>query len=165
MTLNTDGPYALKPEEGEALWFVDTLMTVKAGGEQTRGAFTLIEYTCAPGFAPPPHIHHAEDEAFYILEGEKTVTCGDRTWTAGPGAFVFLPRGIPHTYEVRGPTPLRGLQITTPAQFERFAAEVGEPARSLTLPPPGLLDVEKLLSVSTRYQIEMVGPPPGASKV
>ena len=46
----------------------------------------------APGFSPPMHVHHREDESFYILEGELTLQCGERRFRAGTGAFVFLPR-------------------------------------------------------------------------
>ncbi len=161
MTFSAQG-YTLAQGEGDATWFLATLMTVKASGAQTGNAFTLLEWQAPPGFAPPPHIHHAEDEAFYILDGALTVTCGDHTWRAEPGAFVWLPRGIPHRFSVEGSTPLKGLQITTPAGFEQFMAEVGEPARALTLPPPGTPDVEKLLTVSAKYGYEIVGPPPGS---
>lgn len=160
MTLTTDGPYALAPGEGDGIWFSNTLMTVKTGGDQTGGALTIIEALLPVGFSPPPHIHHAEDEIFYILEGEKTVTCDGRTWTAGPGACVFLPRGRLHAFTVVGSVPVKEIQITTPAQFERFAAEVGEPARLMTLPEPGPVDVKRLLSVAAKYRIEIPGPPP-----
>jgi quercetin dioxygenase-like cupin family protein len=58
---------------------------------------------CPAGFGPPPHLHHREDEAFYVLEGQMTVTCGEQTWTATPGSFVLLPRGIPHAFTVAAP--------------------------------------------------------------
>ena len=56
--------------EGKALWFLDTLMTVKADGDDTRDAFTLIEFEAPTAFGPPMHIHHREDEGFYVLEGQ-----------------------------------------------------------------------------------------------
>ena len=159
MSFGTGG-YRLGPGEGEGIWFLGTLMTIKAGGDQTRGAFTLLEQLAPAGFAPPPHIHRAEDEAFYVLEGELTVTCGNRTWSAAPGTFVLLPRDIPHTFAVSEAAPARLLQITSPAQFERFAAEVGEPARERTLPPPAEPDVPKMLRLAAKYHVEPAGSPP-----
>jgi mannose-6-phosphate isomerase-like protein (cupin superfamily) len=156
----TDSGYALDPGDGQATWFLGTLMTAKAGSEQTGGAFTLLEWTAPPGFAPPLHLHQAEDEAFYILDGAMTVTCGDRSWQATPGSFVFLPRGVAHGFTVTGTSPLRGLQLTVPGGFERFMAEVGEPAQSLTLPPSAAPDVEKLLASAARHRIDILGPPP-----
>lgn len=156
MSFDEDG-YRLGPGEGEGIWFLGTLMTIKAGGDQTHGAFTRLECLAPAGFAPPLHIHQAEEEAFYVLEGELTVTCGDRTWTAAPGAFVLLPRGIPHSFAVSDAGPAKLLQITSPAQFERFAAEVGEPAQERTLPPPAQPDVAKLLRLAGEYNIEIGG--------
>jgi mannose-6-phosphate isomerase-like protein (cupin superfamily) len=159
MTFDKAG-YTLPDSAGQGIWFPGTLMTVKAGGDQTRGGFTLIEQLAPAGFAPPPHLHRGEEEAFYVLEGELTVTCGDRTWTAAPGAFVLLPRGIPHTFAVSDAGPAKLLQITAPAQFERFAAEVGEPARQPTLPPPTPLDLPRMLELMAKYGYEPAGPPP-----
>src|SRR5579884_2179089 len=113
-TLQAGAGYHLAPSEGPATWFLDTLMTVKAGGEQTTNAFTLLEWMAPPGFGPPRHIHHTEDEAFYVLEGAMCVTCGDDSWEATAGSFVFLPRGIPHSFLVTSEMPIRGLQITAP---------------------------------------------------
>ncbi|MGE0541466.1 MAG: quercetin 2,3-dioxygenase [Dehalococcoidia bacterium] len=162
MTATHDGSgYVVEAGGGPATWFLGTLMTAKAGSEQTGGAFTLLEWTAPPGFAPPLHRHQVEDEAFYILDGTLEVTCGDRRWQATPGAFVFLPRGVVHGFTVTGTVPIRGLQLTVPAGFEQFMAEVGEPAQALTLPPPAAPDVEKLLAAAARHRIDILGPPPG----
>jgi quercetin dioxygenase-like cupin family protein len=156
-----DRGYLLPPDAGQAIWFLGTLMTVKAGKDETNGAFTLIEQLAPAGFAPPPHIHRTEDEAFYILEGEITVTCGEHVWSAAAGAFVFLPRGVPHTFAVADAGPARLLQLTTPGQFERFAAEAGEPAAQPVLPEPSTPDVPRLLALMAKYGYDPVGPPPG----
>jgi mannose-6-phosphate isomerase-like protein (cupin superfamily) len=151
--------YCLAPGEGEAWWFLDTLMVVKAGGDQTRNAFTLIEFGAPTGFGPPLHIHHREDEAFYVLDGSMTVVCGDDRWEAGAGSFVMLPRGVPHAYVVTSERPCRGLQLTSPAQFEQFVAERGRPAQALTLPEPTPPDIAALAATAERYGHEFVGPP------
>ncbi len=154
--------FVLHSGQGDATWFLGTLMTVKAGDAATRSAYTLIEFQAPSGFAPPRHIHHDEDEAFYILEGALRIECGDQTWTIGPGAFVFLPRGIPHTFTVEGDSPMRALQLTSPAGFEQFAAEVGEPAAAPTLPPPAAPDVQKLLAAAQKHSIQILPPRAGS---
>jgi quercetin dioxygenase-like cupin family protein len=111
--------------DGEHIWSSGTLMSVKAGGEQTRDGFTLIEVSTPPRFVVPPHIHEDEEEAFYIREGQLRVSCGEQTWTAGPGDCVMMPRGIPHTCSTLGDGSARLLQITSPAGFEKFIAEGG----------------------------------------
>ena len=157
MSGNSDG-YALAADEGEALWFLGNLMTVKAAGTDTDGRFTLLECVAPPGFAPPPHLHRREDEAFYLLAGEMTIRCGDQTWRLGPGGFAFLPRGVPHGFRVGAAGPATMLQLTLPAQFERFAAAVGVPAPQRRLPPPAEPDIPTLLDVMAHYGIELAPP-------
>ncbi len=158
MTFGAQG-YALGPAEGEGLWFFNGLFTVKAGGQDTREAFTLIEAELPAGGGAPPHIHHNEEEGFYVLDGQVSITCGDQTWIAVPGSFALLPRGIPHSFTVSSGGNARMLQITSPAQFERFAAEMGESATSMTMPEPAEVDVPRLLSIVPKYGIEMLPPP------
>jgi quercetin dioxygenase-like cupin family protein len=154
-------PYAVAPGAGEAVWFLGTLMTVKATGEQTNGALGLIEQTLPPGFAAPPHIHRNEDEAFYILEGQFTFYCGDQTFPASAGSLVFLPRGTAHHFRVEGDTPARLLQLNMPGGLEHFFVEAAEPAAQRTLPPPGPPAVGPVLTLSGKYNVEILGPPPG----
>jgi quercetin dioxygenase-like cupin family protein len=148
--------YRLGPDDGPQLWFLDTRMAVKAGGEQTGEAFTLIEWSAPAGFGPPLHRHDCEDEGFYVLDGAMSVHCGDRRWDVGPGEFVFLPRGIPHTFAVTD-GPIRGLQIVSPAGFERFVAELGRPAERPGLPEPSVPDVGRLIETGQRYGHEILG--------
>lgn len=153
-------PYTLTREEGQSVWFLGTLMTLKAGKEQTNGAYGLIEQVLGPGFASPFHVHHSEDEAFYLLEGEATFTCGDKTMKARPGSYIFFPRDIPHWFRIEGDQTARLLQFNFPAGLENFFVEMGEPALALTLPPAGPPDFAKLTATAARYDIEILGPPP-----
>ena len=116
----------------------------------------MVEFTHPPDFAVPPHIHHEEDEAFYILEGAARGFCGDHQWRAATGDFVWLPRGIPHGYAAYGSETLRTLAITIPTGFEQFVREAGEPARERELPPPSDLDVPKLVALSAKHGSEFV---------
>ena len=149
----------LEPAEGPAIWFLRNRMTVKATAESTGGAFGLLESWIAPGFSPPLHVHHREDEAFWVLEGELSMRCGDRIFRALPGAFVFLPRDVPHTFVVEGDTPARMLTLLTPGGGERVFIEGGRPAEDDGLPPATPPDIDALRRVSERYGAEIVGPP------
>lgn len=162
MTTTAPGrPYVLRSGEGESLWFLGNLVTIKATGDRTRGALTVAEFLNPAGFAPPLHRHLVEDEAFFVLEGHARFWCGDQAFDAGPGDFVLLPVDLPHTFLVGPDQPLRALQITTPSGFEGFAAEVGEPAAQLRLPDPGPVDPAALGHAAGRHGIELLGPPPG----
>lgn len=153
-------PYLLRDGEGEALWFLGNLVTLKAVGDATHGRLTVAEFVNPPGFAPPLHRHLHEDELFYVLSGTARFACGDRTFEAEAGDFVLLPVGLPHTFSVGTDEPLRALQITTPAGFERFAAEAGAPATERRLPDPGPIDPVALGHAAARNGIELLGPPP-----
>ena len=160
MVSQRNNPYVLTQEEGDAIWFFGSLALIKAAGTQTGGAFALIEQVCPPGFANPLHMHHAEDEAFYVLEGELTVFIGDQKLQAGPGTYLFGPRDIPHGFRVEGTSPCRLLLLATPAGFEQFVVEMGKPAQELTFPPAEPPDMDTLLRLAAKYNIEILGPLP-----
>jgi mannose-6-phosphate isomerase-like protein (cupin superfamily) len=138
------------------VWFVGCLALIKASAQSTGETLALVEFTHPPDFAVPPHIHHDEDEAFYILEGTASGFCGDDQWRATVGDFVWLPRGVPHAYQADGDGTLRTLAITVPTGFEQFVREAGEPARERALPPPSEPDIPKLVALAAKYGSEFV---------
>ena len=121
-------------DEGEAWWVAGSLMQLKATGDDTHDGVTLIEQTCPPGLDSPADVHPDEEQCLYMLDGTIDVTCGDTTRAIGPGAFVVMPRGVPHSFVVTGEQGARFLSITTPSGFERLVHEIGEPAATLTAP-------------------------------
>ena len=153
-------PYALARSEGSALWFLGTLSYVKATSEMTRGAFGLVEQVIPVGLASPYHVHRVEDEAFYLIEGQVSFVFNSRWLKAGPGAFVFGPRDIPHGFRVEGTDPAKLVVLVTPGGFERFVVEMSEPATTAALPPPSPPDMQKLMTVAAKYKIEILGPLP-----
>jgi mannose-6-phosphate isomerase-like protein (cupin superfamily) len=158
----TGRAYVLGPEAGQALWFAGALMVVKAAGEQTEGRFALLDQRVGGGYATPLHVHHDEDEAWYLLDGEVTFYCGDARVRVEAGAWVFAPKGVPHAFRV-GEAGARMLTFSAPAGFADFVRAAGEPAAGLRLPPPGPLDVERLSAVAARHGIAILGPPPEAT--
>ncbi len=153
-------PFVLRPDEGEALWFLGNLVTIKATGAQTHGALTVAQFVNPAGFAPPLHRHLLEDEMFYVLSGTAQFRCQGLSREAGAGDFVLLPRGEAHTFVVGADEPLHALQLTTPAGFEDFAALAGAPALERRLPDPGPLDPAALGHAAAMHHIEILGPPP-----
>jgi mannose-6-phosphate isomerase-like protein (cupin superfamily) len=153
-------PYVFTDEEGPAFWSVGVLARLKATGAQTEERFDLVEEWCPPGYATPLHIHHAEHEAFFVLEGELTIFCGNERIHARPGTYVFGPREIPHGFRVVGTEPARVLILAAPSGFAQFLVEAGEPAKDLTSLPDTPLDLERIAAVGARHQIEILGPLP-----
>ncbi len=118
----------------QARWWFDGLAVIKAGAADTNGQLAVVEMTEPPNSEAPLHVHHREDEAFYVLEGSVTIYIGDDTIDARPGDFAFGPRDIPHRYTV-GPEGCRMLFICTPGGFEDLVIGMSRAAESLTLPP------------------------------
>jgi mannose-6-phosphate isomerase-like protein (cupin superfamily) len=61
---------------------------------------------------------HREDDSFYVLEGELTFTVDDDQVVAGPGTFVLVPPGVPHTFANRGDAVVRMVNVHAPAGFD-----------------------------------------------
>ena len=118
-----------------ARWWLGGLAVIKATAQDTGGELTIVEVTEPPNGEAPLHVHHREDEGFFVLEGRVTIRVGDDTIEAGPGDFAWGPRDIPHGYTA-GPDGCRLLFLCTPAGFEKLVIEMSEPARAMTLPPP-----------------------------
>lgn len=117
MTKNSMRPYLLRPGES----FPGCAEGVKASLYSTGGGFTMIESHTAGG--TPWHVHTREDEYFYVVDGEITVWCGKEEFRAGPGCFIFLPRGIPHAWDVTSRSKATVLMMTVPAMLDEFLRE------------------------------------------
>ena len=154
------GPYGLRPDEGDAYWFLDFLTTFKASTKTTGGGFALVEQRAAKGAGSPLHVHRREAESFYVLDGELTVWAGGRLIQAPAGSFVYGPANVPHTFTVVS-DEARFLLLTQPAGFEAFLKAFGQEATSLSLPPrpSGPPDVERLTALAAEHGIEILGPP------
>ncbi len=149
------------PDTQPALWFLGALSQVRVGGDQTGGAFALADHLARRGNASPVHVHDRDDETFFVLDGELRVYVGEEEHTAGPGTVAVLPRRLRHAYVVTSATA-RFLTLHTPAGFEQFAAQAGQPAQALTLPPLPAEppDFAALAQAAARHQITILAPPP-----
>ncbi len=58
--------------EGRSIWVIGDRYTIKCCGNDTSGAYALLEAIVPPGGGPPPHFHSREDKAFYVLEGNSS---------------------------------------------------------------------------------------------
>ncbi len=151
-------PTATRKNEGEARWWFANLAEIKVTAEQTGGLLSIIEITEPPNAAGPLHVHHREDEGFWILEGNVTFEVGDTTIEASAGDFAFGPRDIPHRYTV-GDAGCRMLFIMTPGGFEGLVIAMSRPAGSRTLPPPSdeEPDWAHIAAVASAHGAELLG--------
>jgi quercetin dioxygenase-like cupin family protein len=158
-SIETAAPYASLAGEGEETWFQPNRMAVKATAEHTGGAYGLVESWIPAGASPPLHVHHREDEAFFVLEGRVRFRAGDEEIVAEAGSFVFLPRDLPHTFVVESGEGAHMLTLLSPGGGESFFVEGGRTPEGPGLPPPGPPDVARLRELSPRYGHEILGPP------
>ena len=148
---------AVASGKGDARWWFGMLAEIKATAADTGGQFTLVEVTCAPGYQGIRHVHHREDEAFWVLEGEVTLDIGGEVIAARAGDYAFGPRDVPHNYSV-GATGCRMLFLLTPGGFENLVMATSEPARQRVVPPPPteMPDFARINEITKRYGGEIL---------
>ena len=123
-------------DTGEAYWIMGGLFTYLVTGAESAGSYFTLIVDVGPEAGPPPHIHHLEEEQFYVLEGKLTYSVGDQTFEVNTGDFIHIPRGTVHSFK-NGPRPSRLLATFSPAGIEGFFREVGDRADDrLKSPPP-----------------------------
>ena len=151
-------PLAVAADHGEARWWFSSLAVIKATAADTGGQFSILEITEPPDMDGPLHVHHREDEGFWILEGNATIEIGDMTIEAKIGDYVFAPRDIPHRY-CTGPAGCRMLFIMVPGGFEHLVNAMSQPADSRTLPPPSEEepDWERVARIAKAHGCELLG--------
>ena len=156
----TDQPHARHTAAGagEAYWFFDSLMVIQS---DQPGQPVIIEATVAPGGGAPLHVHADLDDSFYLVAGRLAMRCGEQAFAVGPGDYVALPHGVPHTFRVVGDQPAVMLQVHADDSFLRFIRTVGQPALSRTLPPDGLpaSDMDAAFEAAARTGQPVIGPP------
>jgi quercetin dioxygenase-like cupin family protein len=150
-------PHSLAPDDGPTFWILGLPGRAKATSAQTGGVFSLVEAICPPGYTTPLHIHYLEDEAVYVLDGCLTFDLAGRQVAAGPGSYVYLPRGLAHGFRVDGDTRARILVLTVPA-----SADQGPPPErsSASLLGPAALELETIADLAAHYKIDVLGPLP-----
>ena len=127
-------------------------LTFKARAAQTGGSLTAFENIIAPGDGPPLHTHSDEDESWYVLAGHLRFRLGEELRQAPQGTFVFVPRGIAHTFQNVADEPARILVMFTPSGMEGFFdrfAELG----------PGRPDPSVFATLGRDAGMTVVGPP------
>jgi quercetin dioxygenase-like cupin family protein len=154
-------PHTLDRGNGPEFWVLGLPGQAKSIGEQTGGAYSLVEAHCPQGYATPLHIHYHEDEAIYVLAGHLSVVTGDQTKPVDTGGYVYQPRGIAHGFRVEGDAPARILCLTVPAGADQGPpANTGQP----TLLGMAALELEALADLAACYHIDVLGPLPETVK-
>jgi mannose-6-phosphate isomerase-like protein (cupin superfamily) len=140
----------------ETRWFTDTRVSVLVAED----TYSLIRFEVQAGGMPPLHVHHGEDEIFYVLRGLVSMHVPDSSVEIGPGEAAFGPRGVPHTYRVESEDGAEILVAATSGAFAAFVAETSVPAEGDGFAPDGILPAPpELAAAASRHGIELLGPP------
>jgi mannose-6-phosphate isomerase-like protein (cupin superfamily) len=142
-------------------WLLGNLAIVHVSGEETEGRFCLVEFQTPADDWIPLHVHRRDSQTVYVLEGEVTFYLPGEQRALGAGECIHQPAGVPQTEHVTSSGPARMLDVNSPAGFERFIEAAGEPAASLTLPPPpaGPPDFEAFSRLAADHGVDILGPP------
>jgi mannose-6-phosphate isomerase-like protein (cupin superfamily) len=118
-----------------AYWGPGDKYTFLVTGDETGGSYFTMEVEVPPGAGPPRHIHHRNEEQFYILEGEVTIQAGQQTFHTTKGDLVHVPRGTVYTFRNMGQAPARMLVTYSPAGIEKLFEQAFTPASDGQSPP------------------------------
>lgn len=147
--------FVVLPDQGRVLNLGNFQAVVLADAHQTAGELAVLQTQREPsGFGPPLHRHHDAAEAFFVLEGVYLMFIDDEQHLCPPGTFVYVPRGVPHTFKVSSEGPGKKLNLFTPAAMVGFFEELAAAERAGTA-TPSLLD-----EIADRNQMEVLGPVP-----
>lgn len=136
----------------------------KVTGEETGGAYLVVEIDTPPHGGPPPmHTHHPH-ETFCVLEGQVAffrqnghgVTRIDGT----SGDVVHIPSDAIHTFRNLSPEPARLWAVYSPAgPMEAFFREAGRPLEKNGGPDLGDAEVARVMAVGERHGMRWLHPP------
>lgn len=148
-----EGPVIVLPKLRHELWVLGSRVIARVRSCDTGGEYSVVEEIVSPGGGAPLHVHHREDEIFYVLEGEFEIQCGERTFTGRRGTQGIAPRNVPHGFRNVGSTPATILMTLRPGGFEGFFDEID------ALPHDVPIDMLEVKAIASKYDIELVGSP------
>jgi quercetin dioxygenase-like cupin family protein len=146
-------PVLIGPGEGMVVGSpIGAPITFKVRGAETGGSMLVFENEVPPGEGPPLHFHENEDEGLYVLDGDFRFRIGDDIRPATPGSFVFVPRGVEHSWQNVGDRTARMLIVFTPSGMERFFESFG----ALNVERANL---ESITALGAEVAMGVAGPP------
>ena len=75
------------------------ILDLKISGQDADGGIAIFEQTSiSQGMGTPLHVHHCQNEIFYVLDGEYIFKVGEDIFNLSQGECIFLPQKIPHCW-------------------------------------------------------------------
>ena len=152
----------LAAQEGEHFHFLNHHATIKVRAGDHR-SMSVVEFVGPRGFGPPLHSHTEEDELFVILDGELEFRTGDEAIRGEAGTCAYLPRAVPHTFQIMSDSArfmCVTASTTTIPRFDQMVAALGDSVGEPSLPEPSYVDPVRVADVNRGFGIDILGPPP-----
>ncbi len=128
----------------------------KVTSDDSGGSCSIFELVVPTRSGPPLHVHHREDEWYYVLAGEFLFEVGGQPFDLSTGASIWAPRDARHRWANTSSTPGKLILTCLPGGFEKFFNELGKyPALDSADP----LETKKLHELHAKYGMELLGPP------
>jgi quercetin dioxygenase-like cupin family protein len=145
--------YQQKPKR---YYFDVALGSILLSGEDTGGAYCVLDLRVASGKGVPRHTHTREDEALFVFSGELEATVGDEVFTLTAGETLVAPRNIPHQLRNSGNVPNHYLIMFSPSGFEGFLRATSVPAPDNAVAPtePPAIAVQNVFELASEYGIQ-----------
>ena len=146
------------PGEGQDFRYYRSVIEQVVTSAETGGAVTVMRIGVSREDAPPLHSHSHEDESWVILSGRVRFWVGSpsldacEVHDAGPGAYVYGPRHVPHTFRTLTPTA-DILVINNPGALEGYFHAIG---------PADARDDAGHTDVLSQYGVTLLDSPPPA---
>jgi mannose-6-phosphate isomerase-like protein (cupin superfamily) len=156
MTQDRIAGFAVRADQsrsGEPRRVFGETIFVKVSSADTTGTFEVVEEITPPQGGPPLHLHKREEEWLYVVEGKFLFQINGQETQASVGDSVFLPRGVPHTFQNVSNLPGRLLGVVAPGGLEHFFRAL---AQICAEGPPAATVLSPLFG---KYGLELLGPP------
>ena len=141
--------------EGPTYW-TGFRNTIRISGEQTGGAFTLIELRIPPGYSGVPHIHRNEHQTDHVVKGELVFTVGGEEIVADSGTVVHCPKDVPHSFSNQSNQEAIVLDWLHPGGFDEFMTRVAPRLEDPENPPE--VDMDRAMELAPEYGLEFLPP-------
>ncbi|GAC1356776.1 MAG: cupin domain-containing protein [Acidimicrobiales bacterium] len=140
----------LQPGEASGVSLRGTRVSFLNRAEDAEGGST-IEMRTVPGFDTGAHRHSKIEEFFYVVDGEIEARAGERTVIGGAGTFMFVPKGVAHSFANRSTAPATVVLFSSPAGHERYFEDLAD-----VLAADGAPDAEAIARVRARHDTEQI---------
>jgi quercetin dioxygenase-like cupin family protein len=138
------------PGEGKKVQLGGQPLGFLVTGDDTRHT-SMFEWTIPAGFSTGLHVHRVQEETFYVLEGECAWEVGGERVSAKPGAYLFLPPGVPHNIANVSDKPARVLMTVSPPGHEHYFEELADIVKR-----GGAADPAKIADLRARYDTDQL---------